>query len=114
MAQHGWIRDESHFSREIISEYSYPEFRASPELPGTGKGRAAKPGIKKFGGAISAPPEKGSFCRLQLERDPRTELYLPHQAVGLQASDQPATAAINATVGIAIDGMIEHIEEFQL
>ncbi len=39
---------------------------------------------------------------------------MPHQAVGLQAGDQPATAAINATVRIAIDGMIEHIEEFRL
>ena len=54
------------------------------------------------------------WCRLRLERNPEAELQLPHQAVGLQAGDQPATTAINAPVGICIDGMIEHIEEFRL
>src|SRR5229473_69860 len=52
--------------------------------------------------------------RLRLERHPEAELQLPHQAVGLQAGDQTAAAAINTTVGIAIDGVIEHVEEFRL
>ena len=39
---------------------------------------------------------------------------MPHQAVGFQAGDQTTAAAINATVGIAINGMIEHVEELRL
>ena len=92
-----------------------PGIPGFPELPGASRERAASPGIKKFGGSRFGSPHNGSSCRLRLEGNPGTELYLSHQAVGLQAGDQPAaTGAINATVGIAIDGMIEHIEEFQL
>src|SRR5260370_42571499 len=56
----------------------------------------------------------GGRCRWGLERNPEAELHLPHQAVCFQAGDQPAAAAINATVGIGIDGMIEHVKEFRL
>src|SRR5882762_1498229 len=57
-------------------------------------------------------PRMISCCRLRLERNPRTELDLPHQTVGLQSFDEAAICAVNATIGIAINGMIEHIEEF--
>src|SRR5260370_26612628 len=69
---------------------------------------------EKTGGAVGSPGMV-SCCRLCLERNPEAELQLPHQAVCLQASDEPAaTGAINSAVGSAIDRMIEHIEEFRL
>src|SRR6202049_3275011 len=53
-------------------------------------------------------------CQTRLERNPEAELHLPHLAVGLQAADDAVSAAVNTAVGIAIDGVVEHIEEFRL
>ena len=50
----------------------------------------------------------------RLERNPEAELQLPHLAVGLQTADNAISAAINTGVGIAIDGVVEHIEELRL
>ena len=70
---------------------------------------------QKNGGSRRGSPQEVRFYRLRLERNARTELNLPHQAVGFQSGNQPTTlGAINATVGISIDGMVEHIEKFQL
>ena len=53
-------------------------------------------------------------CQTRLERNPEAELHLPHLAVGLQAADDAVSAAVNTAVGIAVDGMVEHIEELRL
>src|SRR5437588_7470212 len=53
-------------------------------------------------------------CQLRLERNPEADLHLPHLAIGLQAADNPVSAAINTGVGIGVYGMIEHIEELRL
>src|SRR5258708_14332176 len=79
---------------------------------------------EKTGGAVGSPRMVGC-CRFRLERNPEAELQLPHQAVGLQAGNQTAVmsnrpsylidaVAVNATVGIAVYGMVEHVEELRL
>jgi hypothetical protein len=68
---------------------------------------------RKSGGAVGSPSWFAvDHCRL--EGNPEAHLELPHLAVRLQAVDNAVPAAVNAVIGISIDGMVEYIEELRL